>query len=304
MSDSGFMKGDYDSATAVPFSDDDTEKKPDELLEDDPPTATPQERLTRAQRRQDRIRQILEEGKAHAEKVKELEERDQKRERELAEMRGALDATRAAIQRPANDNQGDPYQERLNAIYARQAEAYNAAQAEIAANKFTPERQRHYEGIAQQIETDKMAVHTERAIARDRHERRNEQAQQVWVQKYPEVYNNPRAFKYAQAKYQMRTEGLGEQSTNALVDEIMQETITQFKLGPKAAPTANDRARLSGIPAAGGGGGKGAPAGIDFTRDPALKRIAIAAYPDLPEAEAMKKWTNKTGKKLREKKVL
>jgi len=35
-----------------------------------------------------------------------------------------------------------------------------------------------------------------------------------------------------------------------------------------------------------------------------LRQMAIAAYDHLPEEEAIKAWTNKTGKRLREKKVV
>lgn len=59
---------------------------------------------------------------------------------------------------------------------------------------------------------------------------------------------------------------------------------------------------MSGIPSSGNGGGNSGPPGIKLT--PELKRIAIAAYSELPEDEAIKKWVNTTGKRLREKKVL
>ena len=35
-----------------------------------------------------------------------------------------------------------------------------------------------------------------------------------------------------------------------------------------------------------------------------LKKLAHAAHPDMSEEEAEKKWVNKTGKRLRENKVL
>lgn len=296
---SDFMQGSPDNAVVVPFSDDETEaKKPEELEEEDSPTASPEERLTRRRRRQERISRLLNEGKQSAEKVRELEEHRAKTDRELAELRGMMAAQQAM--RAQNDNGKDPYEQRLDQVYAQQAEAYNAAQAEIQSGKFTPERQAHYERIARTIETQKTQIHTERAVAADRESRRGEQAQQVWVQKYPEVYNNPKAFQYAQATWQQRL-ALGEQQTNALADEVFNEAITRFKLGAKPAPSASDRARLSGIPSAGGGGGKSST-GITFT--PELRRMAIAAYSDLPEAEALKKWANGPGKRLREKKII
>ena len=146
-----------------------------------------------------------------------------------------------------------------------------------------------------------MAVHTERAVEARSQTNRAEQARAVWEQKYPEVYapQNKRVYDYAEAVYKQKL-ALGEQVTTSTVDEIMNEAMVRFKVGGKPAPTASDRARLSGVPAQGGGSGK--PAGIVPT--PLVRSLATAAYSDLPEAEAIKKWTDKTGRRLREKKVL
>ena len=307
---SDFMQGSPDNSVVVPFSDDESEtKKVPDLEEEDSPTASPEERKNRRQRRQERLQKMLQEGEANAARVKELEERENKTAREVAELRGMLAAQQQLQTRIANDNGKDPYEQRLDEVYARQKRAYDAAQAEIAAGRLTPERQAYYEKEAREIETEKTRIHTERAvsgaIAQDRDQRRSEQAQQVWVQKYPEVYNDQRAFNYAQATYNRRVYGLGEKPSSALVEEVMNETIHQFKLGGKPAPTASDRARLSGIPSSGsGGGGRSGSPGIDFTRNPELRRMALAAHSDLPEPEALKKWVDTVGKKLRDKKVL
>lgn len=307
---SDFMQGDPDkSSIVVPFSDDESEtKKVPDLEEEDSPTASPEERKNRRQRRQERLQLMVQESQKNAERVKELEERENKTSREVAELRGMLAAQQQLQSRIANDNGKDPWETRLDQVYARQKRAYDAAQAEIAAGRLTAERQAYYEKEAREIETEKTRIHTERAvsgaIAQDREHRRTEQAQQVWVQKYPEVYNNPQAFEYAQAKYNLRTRGLREAPSNALVEEVMQEAIHQFKLGGKPAPTASDRARLSGIPSSGSGGGGRSSPGIDFSRNPELRRMALAAHSDLPEAEALKKWTSTVGVKLREKKVI
>lgn len=287
-----YMQGDPDKQnSAVPFSDDEADEP--ELS----PTASAEEKLSRLEKKTERIQRLLREGKTAAEKLQAAEEREARREREIAELRGMVTAQQ---QFTRNDNAKDPYEARLDALYARQTEAYNAAQAEIKAGTFTPERVQHYEAVARQLESDKTRVHTERAIDARAQQSRAEQAQQVWVQKYPEVYQNPRAYQYAQATYQRRL-ALGEASTNQLVDDIMTEAMTQFKLGGKAPPSASDRARLSGVPSAGGSGNSRSSAG---PLSPELKRMALAAYPDLPEGEAEKRWQAKTGRRLRERKVI
>jgi len=299
MPDSNYMQGDRDNAVAVPFSDDEAASNQGaDLDEEDSPTATPEERVTRKQKRQERLNGLLRAGKQSQEELATLREKQAKLETELAALRGYVSAQ--PVQRPANDDGKDPYERRLDAVYAKQSEAYNSAQAHIKAGTFTPELQQHYENIARQIESEKTSIHTERIVEQRAHSMRGEQAQQVWVQKYPEVYNNPQAFKYAQATYQRRS-ALGEQVTNAMVDEVMNETMTQFKLGGKPTPSASEKSRMSGIPSAGSSGGS-PKSGI--VMNPAFTRMATAAYPDLSEKDAIKKWVDGPGKKLREKKVI
>lgn len=296
MADSSFMQGDHDDSKAVPFTDDEADEP--ELA----PNAPPELQLTRLQKKTERLTRKFQESGKKLERLAELEERDQKRERELAELRGQVAANNNALYaRQANDNGKDPYEQRLDAAYARQNELFNNAQAEVKAGTFSAERQAYYDREARAVEQEKMRIHTERAVASSSNERRAEQAQAVWVQKYPEVYQNPRAYQFAQASFQRRL-ALGEQQTNALVDEVMSEAIATFKLGAKPPPTASEKSRFSGVPSSGnGGGGKG---GADITMTPELKRMARAAYPDLSDDEAEKRWKAKTGRKLRERKVI
>lgn len=296
-----FMQGDPDkNPITVPFSDDEAEKKAADLLEEEPKEASPVERVTRKRKQQERLQSLITEGEKNAARVKELEERDERRERELAELRGMV------YQRPAppppTDGK-DPYERELDAIYSRQSDAYKAAQAEIKAGTFDDKRQAHYERVAREIETDKSRALIRREMAQREPVQRQEQARQIWEQKYPEVYGNPRAYQFAEATFKRRTALLdpGQPITNELVEEVMNETMTQFRLGPKKAPSASERSRLSGVPSSGAGGGGGTP-GIQMT--PTLRRIAMAAHEDLPEEEAIKAWVNKTGKRLREKKAL
>jgi hypothetical protein len=300
---SDFMQGDPDrQSSAVPFSDDEKEKddKPEELLAEIPPTATPEERIDRKRKQEERVRRLLDEGKQNKEKVKGLEEEQATLRRELAELRAQVRQPPP----PATTSGKDPYEEQLDAVFERQREAYTAAQAEIKAGTWNDERQRHYENVARAVETDKARILIAQGIARDAMNRRAESAQQVWVNKYPEVYANPRAYQFAAATFERRKALLGpnETVTNDLIDEVMSEAITQFKLGKKSAPSASEKSRLSGVPSSGTGGGSSRSEGIQMT--PELRRMAVAAYSELPEAEAVKKWVNGTGKRLREKKIL
>lgn len=296
------MQGDPDrQSVSVPFSDDEAEGKEttaEDLFADDPPNASPEERITRKQKRESRVKRLLDDGKQSKEEVTRLREEQAALKTELAELRGQV-RSQPAPQQAADGK--DQWERALDAVYEKQSEAYNAAQAEIAANKWTPERQKHYERIAREVESEKTRIHTDRAVTAQRHLQRSENAQQQWINKYPEVYGNPRAYQYAEATFKRRS-ALGEPVTNDMVDEVMADTLTQFRLRGKPAPTANERSRYAGTPSSGGAGGGGGAGGIKLT--PELRRIAIAAHSELPEAEAIKKWVNTTGKRMREKKLL
>jgi hypothetical protein len=305
MADSSFMQGDPDKgAISVPFSDDQSEAAANDnavVEEEDKPGEHPEVRKARRQRRNERLQEQLRLGKRALDEVEALKERDAQRDRELAELRGMVAANQNARQQPPSDGKSD-WDRRLDTVYERQRNAYAAAQAEIKAGTFDDKRQQHYDREAREIEAEKARIHAEQVLESREQYRRAEQAQQVWVQKYPEVYGNQQAYQYAEATFRRR-QALGEAVSNQLVEEVMQEAMTQFRLGPKKAPSASDRARLSGIASSGTGQSTGrTDTGIQMT--PELRRMAIAAYSDLPEAEALKKWANGPGKRLRDRKVL
>lgn len=294
MSGGGYSVGDPD-AIKVPFSDDESEEAL--VTDDDKPGESPEERKARRERRQERLQTKLREGKkAQEELERERAEKQELRER-LARLEGVVSAT--ARQQPANDGK-DPFEAELDAIYDEQQSAYHAAQAEIAAGKMTPERTKHYERIARDIDTRRARVNARREIAMTEPLRQQQTARQQWEAKHPEVYGNPRAYEYAEGRFKQRR-ALGETITAAVVDEIMEEAKVQFKLGGKPAPSASERSRLSGTASSGSGGG-GSKEPIALSRG--LRKIALAAYDDLPEAEALKRWTEKTGRRMREKKQL
>lgn len=294
------MSGDYvstaDAPVEVPFSDDETET-PEEAIVDSP-NASPAERESAKEKRKARAAQRERERKEMEGKLRELEERDAKRDRELAELRGFV----AGQSRQATAGGGkDPYEARLEAIRQRQSTEWANYQAELKAGTIDEKRTKYYEQVSHEIETEKANTLVEKALAQRMPAIRQEQAQQVWTQKYPEVYRDPKAFQYAEATFKRR-QALGDSVTNELVDEIMTETMTQFRLGKKSAPSASEKARMSGMPSSGSGGGGAPSGGVQMTKD--LRRMATALYSDLPEEEAVKKWANGPGKTLRAQKVL
>jgi hypothetical protein len=283
----------------IPFSDDESVRD-DELITDGATLADPVEQKARAERRRERAAERERERKELQEKLKTFEERDAKRERELAELRGFVAGSRGT-QEPGKD----PYEARLDQVYEQQREAFRQYQAEIAAKTVTPEREKHYEQIARQLEMEKGQIHAERVVAQTEPRLWQSAAKQRWVEQYPDVYHHHQAYQYAEASYTRRRLLLqpGQMPTEDMAREAMEEARTAFKLGPRKAPSASERDRLSGLPSSGGGGGGGGGSGgVVMTKD--LRKMATSLYSDLPEEEAVKKWTNTVGRSLREKKVL
>lgn len=284
----------------IPFSDDEVVRDEDLIIDEDKPGATPEEKKARQEKRRERAATRERERKEQAEELKALKEREAQTQRELAELRGAVSRGPAAPPAPRED----PFKKRLDSLEARRKSENAAYQAEVKAG-LTPERAQHWDSVGRELEEAKIEILTERAIAiRDAREvpaRRQEQAQQIWVQKYPEVYQNANAFEYAKATFQQRL-ALGEKPTNELNDEIFSETMARFKLGKKPAPSATERSRLSGVSANGGGGAGNTSGGIQMTRE--FKKMAEAMYSDLPADKAHQKWVNEVGKPLRQRKVI
>lgn len=296
----GYMQGDKDTGVTVPFSDDEAEPKDvAELVADDDKGATPQEAISRKQKRQERLTKLLQEGKQSKEEVASLRSEQAELKAQLARLEGYVAAS-SQQSRPANDV--DPYKARLEQIETRRKEAWASAQAELKAGTMDEKRQAYYEGVSREIEEAKGEVFADRAIARREPAQRQDSARQQWVNQYPEVYRNENAFKYAQARAQMR-QADGEQLTEEVTHDILQEARTRFKLGPKKAPTVSERDRFSGMASSGNGGGGGS-GDTGIVMKPEYRKMATALYSDLPEKEAIKKWVNGPGKKLRQAKVI
>lgn len=281
----------------VPFSDDSEDVTDDQL---DTSGNSPEDKATRLEKRRERAAERERERKETGERLVRLEAELQAERAERARLAGYVQATVKPVQGP------DPYQQRLDAVYAEQNETYQAYVAETAAahaakKALAPERQAFFDTRARGFEERKADIISERAIARVMPTLRQETAQQTWTQRYPDVWNNPQALKYAQATWEQK-KALGLDGTHELAAEVYEEARRVFKTQGKPAPSSRDRDKLSGIPAAGGGGGAPPAGDIQMTRD--LRMMAIAKYSDLPEDKAIAKWKANEGRALRLAKVL
>lgn len=291
-------------AIEVPFSDNESEEVTDDqlIVEADKPGDSPEVKAERAQKRRERAQSRERERKEVIEANKALAAENAEVKSRLARLEGYVTALPAGNQ-PQHGK--DPYEAALDGVYEERSNAYQQMQAELKAGTLDEKRAKHYERVSRDIEGRISTIHAEKAVNSRVPQQRQEAAQQQYVSKYPEVYNNAPAFEYAKGEFAKRTaraKVTGEQLTNEVVDEIMQEAKTVFKLGGKSAPTRNDRDRLSGLSSSSGGGGGENRGGIAMT--PALRKMAIALHPEMSEEKAIKTWVDTAGKELRKQKVL
>lgn len=294
----------------VPFSDDTSEEVSDDQLiieEEKLKLTNPVEAQNRREKRRARAQERERERKQAEEDLKKLRESSAKTERELAELRGYVTA-QAQRPGPQTSTDGkDEFQKRLDDIESERKDAYAAYAAELQSGKMTPERQAHWDSKGRALDERRSETIVERQIAKarvqDEQSRVANEGMQFWRQRYPEVYRDPKAAYWARA-HAMQRIAEGEPDGPELVEKAMEAAKIKFKLGkPTSAPTATERARMTGIPSSGGGGGDGkASGGIVMTRE--LKKMAEAMYSDLPQEKAWQKWANDIGRPLRERKVL
>lgn len=159
-----------------------------------------------------------------------------------------------------------------------------------------------YNRKAREIQDQKSAFHTRKALREMMPQIVQTQQQQQLRAQYSDVYQNTSALTYAEGAYKMMLAS-GEQDGPQLLDKAMNQARVHFRM-PGAnymKPTQADRDRLSGIP---GGGGR-APSDNRVVMGKAEKQMAMAMYGDAfngDEKKAYEKWAKGPG--LRAKKNL
>ncbi len=284
--------------TMIPFSDDE-EASADGDDDPDEPGLAPDVKKARNKRRGERIGERLRAGEqAKVDAAAARQENAELRDR-LARLEGA----HVQLASQGATPQVDPIEKRLAEIETERDAQIAAAEAEVLAKKYTVERAAHYKAIGEKLDRERVDLLVEKKlVGRDSQLRAAVQttvAQNQWQMQYPEIYGNPRALAWATSKHQMEL-AEGKQQSTELIHQVMAETKKRFNMAPKEKPSASLRSKFSGHPASGASteAGPAAKGGIVMTKE--LSRIARAAYPGLPKAEAEKKWAQKTGKRMRE----
>lgn len=245
--------------------------------------------LSRKERRarRGRIHEALQEERSGHQKTRE----------ELAELKGRFSSLEQRLQSPPQPPPEDSIKKGIEQTYTEEDELRQEAEAVMRANngEISAEQrkrfdQKHREILSRRNRLDTLAVMREAGI---RPVDPSEGIQAQLRMKYSDVFANQRAEAWAKARWaQYRAQGYDE--SEELVDTVMRETRSAFKLGGKPQRVVSEAQRQKYVGVA--GGGPGPRSGQRVVRmDADLKAIAEAKYPGLSPTAAHKKWAKEIG---------
>lgn len=269
-------------------------REPRDDTDDEPvlPTAP-----TRKEKKQER-KKLLDELESTRQERAQLAERLARLEGQqsvLLQQRGQVDQT-----------DEDPFDAELQQLQDEHAAAFQAYQSK-GANRTQADTDA-YNRKAREIEKKKLVIGARMANAADgiRPVNPNEAIQAVLRAENPDIYDNAKAFAYAQNEFN-RMRILGHPDTRETFNKAMNATREALNIAPPrgAPPSETRRRQFEGGPRGRSGGGDTEEKAGSITMTAPLRKIARAAYPGLPEVEAYKKWAKTAGpaylKAIREK---
>lgn len=190
---------------------------------------------------------------------------------------------------PQQQQQGEPdqYKTRLSQIRSEQESLQTLIRSAKDAADVQRIRDRYYQlDDERESLTERRA--TERALAEI--QKRIPQAQtnqsyeeQVLRSEFPDVIGHPQAFQYAHGQYLQRL-AEGEKPTLDNQRKALADAAVKFRIRQQTAPgpSETERQKFGSVPA------QAAPRGTgrEVTLDPAQRRMALQAWPNLEEHEA------------------
>jgi flagellar motility protein MotE (MotC chaperone) len=280
-----------------PFEDDDDieeSKAPEVEVEDEDEEVTPEEPVAARPSRKER--------RAERGAVREENERLRAREAELDAENRRLHAEAAVARAMPQQHQGpDPLERDIEAVDQDIRQLHESAQANW--NKWTQAERDGAQRKLREFERKKAKVYRdmdERETGPRQPQITPEQQAANAVrymvrQKNPDVFNDKRAYAYADAEFKKRL-ALGQVETPELMQECIDEARDVVLRG--SSQRSNDvKHKFTGQRGGPGSGGSKSTV-VKATQE--LKAIAKAAYPQLEPAQAMQKWANENGKRYNE----
>lgn len=248
------------------------------------------DRPARREKRSNRYREAIE----RAERAERMAEETNRRLLELA--------TRQAPQPPPQEvDIAEEIAKAHEPLYREHEQLYSDYQALAKSGRITPDDKRKYEQAVIRLNARKDLV-TEQVKDRYRAQPQQQSAQQIQMQllaeEYKDVVTNPRTFAAAQSYWHQRQFEGEQQSVQLMRESFDHARALASGRRPPSRPSQQVRSKFTGQGVGGGRGGNAEPAQTSIVMTPPLRRMARAAYPNLPEAEAYKKWARGPGKEF------
>ncbi len=211
-------------------------------------------------------------------------------ERQLAERNRPQPGAR---QEPANTSDVD---KRIRDTYKELEQLEAEYQRAQGTKTLTPEREAQMRERAQELDIQKLELAAERRDIRSAPQRRQQDLSDQLARDNADVYQNPRAARYAYGRAQQLI-AMGRPDDKALHDEVMAETRTVV-LGVREKPGAIERQRATGMSSGPRTVAPQVGKSIAMPKGSHYYKMAVAMYPQLDAGAACQKWAQTVGKKL------
>jgi hypothetical protein len=185
---------------------------------------------------------------------------------------------------------------RIRDTYKELEKLESEYQHALSNKTLTPEREAQLRERAQELDIQKLELAAERRETRVAPERRQKDLSEQLARDNADVYQNPRAARYAYGRAQQLI-AMGRADDKALHDEVMLETRSVV-LGIREKPGAIERQRPTGMSSGPRTAPSAASKTIPMPKGSHYYKMAVAMFPSLDAGAACQKWAQTVGKKL------
>lgn len=250
-----------------------------------------------------RARQRLREELAERDRtISELREKHSGLERTVSELRQTMQQTRQDMTEARRDD-NDPLEAELNQVLDQQQELADLITSK--GGKMSAEEEKRFSARARQLRIREQEIVAERVSKRNAPQRDPFEGVRTAVKgAYPEVFGNPKALARAKGHMLLMIADRGEPRNEAELHKLMRDACEEAKkdLGmSRPAPTDADRARTTGTPRGGTGGGS---RDLTVHMGDFEKMLANKAFKHIKDdKQRYSQWAKTAGRKMLERKA-
>lgn len=247
-----------------------------------------EQRLTRRDKKNLRFKEF----EKRAEEAERKAEEAMRRASE-AERRASIADTIAAFQKPPAI---DPYQKAMDDAYDRKLSAWQMYGEALRNESLTDERRADLLQKARSADDDYNRQLFQQELTKHSKKSQEDPNLVALKHKYPDVMFDPRAARYAYGEYQRRKVLYPDKSEDQLVEEAVQDTRKQLRIGPFSQGSPNSRQKFYGTTRGAVAAGRDKPRTINLREHPHILRMANEMYSHIPdERKRLETWVKENG---------